>query len=595
MFLILSLIYLKYILIFFIKYIDIFKISITILGRIKRHKLFLRRIEMKDLLLKRKSKFILYVVACFLPVVDTLLRNVSSALLIGSIEAKDLNYFIKAFALSIFFTIFGVLLYVISRFMRISYMRDTILDVRINAFDRILKYSYKNFSKKSKDVYISNLINDINVFEQNFFLKLINTIFQGGWYIVSLIILFFLDFKFALVIFTISVIMFFISKSFENKTVKLQEEVSENNENFTTNISNTFNGVEILKLNNIEDKFLYNTLKSIDKVERKKLHYTVFTESQRSLTNFLGFGIFVGIIIYSINLVLQGTSFTKITLMIQLSNGCIWPIVQILPWFNELKASAKIYEKITKDDEEKNSDIVKEKGFDFNSKLEVNDLKFSYDNKDIFKGTSFVIEKGKKYLLKGASGAGKSTLISLLSMVNDDYDGTITLDGVDYREINEKSFNDNISFVYQDVFLFEDTIFNNIALFKDISEERVLEAAKDAGLEEFLEERKLGLQEKLMENGKNLSGGQRQRISIARAIAKNANILFVDEATSSLNEELGRAVENTLLSLDSTVIAISHRYYEGISEKYDYVLEVKNGLVYQHNSQDYFNMEVLAI
>ena len=551
---------------------------------------------MKDLLLKRKSRFILYVIACFLPVIDTLLRNISIALLIGSVETKDINYFFKVFALSILFIIIGILLFVISRFMRISYMRDTILDVRMNAFDRILKYSYKNFSKKSKDVYISNLVNDINVFEQNFFLRLINTIYQGGVYVISLIILFFIDFKFALGIFAISILMFFISKSFEGKTVRLQEEVSTNNEKFTTNISNTFNGLEILKLNSIEDKFLYNTLKAIDKVEKKKLYYTVFTDSQRSFTNILGYGVFIGIIVYCINLALQGASFTKLTLMIQLSNGCIWPIVQILPWFNELKASAKIYDKITKDDEEKDSEIIKEKEFKFDSKLEVNNLRFSYDNKEIFKGANFVIEKGKKYLIKGVSGAGKSTLINILSMVNDDYEGTITLDGVNYREINEKSFNDNISFVYQDVFLFEDTIYNNIALYKDMKEETVLKAAIDAGLEDFLNERPLGLQEKLMENGKNLSGGQRQRISIARALAKGADILFVDEATSSLNEELGRAIENTLLSLDNTVIAISHRYYEGISEKYDYVLEVKDGLVHQYSSKDYFNkLEVLAV
>lgn len=551
---------------------------------------------MKDLLLKRKSRFILYVIACFLPVIDTLLRNISIALLIGSVETKDINYFFKVFALSILFIIIGILLFVISRFMRISYMRDTILDVRMNAFDRILKYSYKNFSKKSKDVYISNLVNDINVFEQNFFLRLINTIYQGGVYVISLIILFFIDFKFALGIFAISILMFFISKSFEGKTVRLQEEVSTNNEKFTTNISNTFNGLEILKLNSIEDKFLYNTLKAIDKVEKKKLYYTVFTDSQRSFTNILGYGVFIGIIVYCINLALQGASFTKLTLMIQLSNGCIWPIVQILPWFNELKASAKIYDKITKDDEEKDSEIIKEKEFKFDSKLEVNNLRFSYDNKEIFKGANFVIEKGKKYLIKGVSGAGKSTLINILSMVNDDYEGTITLDGVNYREINEKSFNDNISFVYQDVFLFEDTIYNNISLYKNMQDETVLKAAIDAGLEDFLNERPQGLQEKLMENGKNLSGGQRQRISIARALAKGANILFVDEATSSLNEELGRAIENTLLSLDSTVIAISHRYYEGISEKYDYVLEVKDGLVHQYSSKDYFNkLEVLAV
>ena len=550
---------------------------------------------MKELLLKRKSRFILYVIACFLPVIDSLFRSVSTALIIGSIERGELDYFYKIFALTIALALLGAVLYVISRFMRISYMRDTILDVRIKAFEKIMKHSYKSFSKKSKDVYISNLINDINIFEQNFFFKLINVIFQGGWYAVSLIILFFLDVKFALGIFLVSIIVFFISKSFEKKTVKLQEEVSENNEKFTTNISNTFNGLEILKLNNIEDKFLNNTLKAVDKVERKKFHYTVFAEGQRSLTNFLGYAIFVGIIVYCINLVLKGESFTKVALMIQLSNGCVWPITQILPLINELKASVKIYDKITAEDEETLLVIEKEKEFIFNNNLEVNDLRFNYEGKEIFKGASFNIEKGKKYLIKGESGAGKSTLMKLLSMVNDDYEGTIKLDGVDYREIKDKNLNDNIAFIYQDVFLFEDTILNNITLFKDIPEERVNKAVKEAGLMDFIKEKKLGLKEMLMENGKNLSGGQRQRISIARAIVKDSSILFVDEGTSSLNEELGRNIEDTILSLDSTVIAISHRYYEGITEKYDYVLEVKNGLVKQYNSEDYFNMEVFAI
>ena len=92
----------------------------------------------------------------------------------------------------------------------------------------------------------------------------------------------------------------------------------------------------------------------------------------------------------------------------------------------------------------------------------------------------------------------------------------------------------------------------------------------------------------LLENGKNLSGGQRQRISIARAIAKQAKILFVDEGTSALNEEIGRQIENAFLNLDATVIAISHRYYQGITEQYDEVLEIKNGSVVTYSAQEYF-------
>jgi len=141
--------------------------------------------------------------------------------------------------------------------------------------------------------------------------------------------------------------------------------------------------------------------------------------------------------------------------------------------------------------------------------------------------------------------------------------------------------------------LFEDTIRNNITLYKDIPVDQIDYAVKVCGLDAILTEKKGGIEDKLTENGKNLSGGQRQRISIARAIAKNAEILFVDEGTSSLNEELGREIEKVFLALDNTVIAISHRFYEGVTENYDYVIEVKNGSIHSFSAKDYFN-EVLT-
>ncbi|MEW8957336.1 ABC transporter transmembrane domain-containing protein, partial [Clostridium sp.] len=175
---------------------------------------------MKELLLKRKGRFILYLVACFIPVIEQMLVNVSMALLIGSVEKGSIEYFMKILIFSVVVILLGAIMYIISRFMRISYMRDTILEVRVKAFDKILKSSYKNFSKKSKDAYISNLINDINVFENTFFFKLINIIFSSGVYIFSTIFLLFLDYKFAIIITGISIILFFLSKAFENKTVK---------------------------------------------------------------------------------------------------------------------------------------------------------------------------------------------------------------------------------------------------------------------------------------------------------------------------------------------------------------------------------------
>lgn len=546
---------------------------------------------MKELLFKRKSRFIMYILACFFPVIDHFLINLSMSMLIGSIQVGTMEYFIKISLISFGVILLGSIFYITSRFMRISFMRDTLLDVRLLAFDKILNSSYKNFSQKSKDSYISNLINDINIFEKDFFLMLINSIYRGGVYVVSIITMGFLDIKFALMAFSASIILFFISKGFEERTVKLQEEVSEHNEKFAVDMSNTFNGLEILKLNNIEDRFLARSLKGITGLERKKFHFNIYTDGQRRIMEFLGFGLIMGFLAYLSTLMGKGMSLTKATFLVQLANGCIWNIIYTLPGINRLKSSIKIFDKITENTEESSIAIEKEKDFKFENEIQVKNLYFEYEGKEIFKNVSFTIEKGKKYLLKGPSGAGKSTLIKLLSMIYDDYKGEIIVDGINYRDIKESNLNDKVSFIYQDVFLFEDTIYNNIALYKPYEESKVLKAANNAGLDGLLRKKEEGINEMLMENGKNLSGGERQRISIARAIVKDSQILFADEGTSSLDEELGRKVEDTILSLDCTVIAISHRYYEGVTEKYDYVLEIKNKEVNMYNANEYF-MEV---
>ena len=452
---------------------------------------------MKELLLKRKSRFILYLIACLLPVVDRFFTNFAIALLIGSVQVGSMDYFIKICLITIGLIILGVILFIISRFMRISFMRDTLLDVRLMAFDKIINSSYKSFSQKSKDTYISNLINDINIIEREFFLSLINIIYNAGIYIVSLILIAFLDFKFALIAFAASIILYVTSKLFEKRTIALQERVSDENEKFAVDMSNTFNGLEILKLNRIEDQFLSKALKSVTGLERKKLDYNIYTDGQSRILELLGFSFLIISLIYLSSLFMRGITLTEGTFMVQLSNSCVWSIIAVLPRVNQLKSSVKIFDKITKYEEDTSNSLTKDKEFEFEKEIEVKKLSFRYGEKEVFKDVSFKIEKVKKYLIKGPSGAGKSTLIKLLSMIYDDYTGEIKVDGVDYREIKEKSLNDNVSFIYQDVFLFEDTIFNNIALYKPYTEEEVLEAAKKSGLDSLLSKKENGLYEML--------------------------------------------------------------------------------------------------
>ncbi|MGF7141636.1 ABC-type multidrug transport system fused ATPase/permease subunit [Anaerotaenia torta] len=544
---------------------------------------------MKELLLKRKGKFINYLIATFMFVIDHFVQMILFAMVLNAIEKGTVEAYRLVIIVTVAFVIYSPLNFIISRMMRIAYMRDTILDVRKMAFDKIIHMPFKQYSQKSKEVYISNLINDVNNFERRFFLSLLNFLIDVAMVSISLIILIILDIRLAAAMLLFIGLLYLLARIFTKKTEALELEVSAVSEEFTTDMSNTFNGLEILKLNHIEDKFLKKSMRTINRMERKKYAANVFSELQRNTIYTFCFVSSVFVMVYlgyriqgAIGLGLAGVLF-------QLCSQIGFFGVDAFTLTNQIKASVSIYNKIAKPEETQGRIGTGAMPFCFDREIKAEHVNFFYDKKPVFQDASFVIEKGKKYLIKGVSGAGKTTLLNLLAMVYDDYEGTITADGTDYREISEKSFNQKVAFIYQDVFLFEDTIKNNIALYQDIPAEQINHAVKVCGLDSIIDERKGGMEERLTENGKNLSGGQRQRISIARAIAKNAEILFVDEGTSSLNEELGREIEKVFLELDNTVIAISHRYYEGITENYDYVLEVKNGEIHEFSARDYFN------
>lgn len=548
---------------------------------------------MKELLLKRKASFIRYLIATGMFVIEHFLQMGLVALVLAAIENGSREYYRLVIVSVIAYIIYTPVNFIISRMMRISYMRDTILDVRKMAFNKIINMPFKQYTQKSKEVYLSNLINDVNTFENTFFLSFLNFLINVTMYVLSIVFLLFLDYKIGIGMFIYSLLLFVLARVFTKKTTKLQQEISTTNESFTTTMANTFNGIEILKLNNIEDKFLKKSKMGINRLEKRKFEANVFSEAQREGIHILNATAIVLVLIYIGWSIQDSLSLAGAAMIFQLSSSSSRYLIEAFPLLNRIKASLSIYNKIAKPEEStvKLGSGIRE--FKFDRLIELRDVSFSYENRPVIKLANFTIEKGKKYLIKGVSGAGKTTLMNLLAMTYDNYDGKITVDGVDYRDIDEKSFHEKVAFIYQDVFLFEDTIRNNITLYRDIPQEQIDYAVKVCGLDAVIDQKKGGLDERLAENGKNLSGGQRQRISIARAIAKNAQILFVDEGTSSLNEELGREIEKLFLSLDNTVIAISHRYYEGVTENYDYVLEVKNGLVHSYPARDYFN-EVIS-
>ena len=222
------------------------------------------------------------------------------------------------------------------------------------------------------------------------------------------------------------------------------------------------------------------------------------------------------------------------------------------------------------------------------SRIELRDVSFSYGNKKIIDQVSLTIPEKTTTALVGPSGSGKTTLCNLIARFWDVDQGSISLDGHDVRDYSYDSLIRNFSFVFQSVYLFEDTIANNIRFGKpEASQEEVIEAAKKAACHDFILSLPDGYDTKIGEGGASLSGGERQRISIARAIIKDAPIIILDEATANVDPENEEALMQAIqaLTCDKTIIMIAHRLKT--VEHADQILVLDQGrIVEQGKHQD---------
>ncbi len=213
-------------------------------------------------------------------------------------------------------------------------------------------------------------------------------------------------------------------------------------------------------------------------------------------------------------------------------------------------------------------------------RIHLEKVTFDYGTqKKILRGLSFVFETGKRYAIVGKSGSGKSTVMALLSGFHPKYGGQIRFDGTELRRIRGDSLAGQIGMVWQDTFLFTDTLRNNIGLYcEEYGEEQIREAICQAGLGPFLEALPNGLDTWVEENGKNLSGGERQRLGLARVLLRGKRILLFDEFTSSLDERTAKEIELNLLSLrECLLITVTHRLNPEILRSYDMILVLEDG------------------
>jgi ATP-binding cassette subfamily B protein len=232
-------------------------------------------------------------------------------------------------------------------------------------------------------------------------------------------------------------------------------------------------------------------------------------------------------------------------------------------------------------------DGVQEPLADYEHEIEFKNVSFSYGDEDVLKGISFAADKDQMIALVGESGSGKTTIANLLARFWDVNDGEILLHGTNVKDMPMETLMDHISMVFQKVYLFEDTVFNNIAMGREnCTMDDVIEAAKKARCYDFIMQLPYGFDTIVGEGGTSLSGGEAQRISIARCILKDAPIIILDEATASIDADNERYIKEGMTELcrNKTVLVIAHRL--NTIRNADRILVIDHGKIAEEGSHD---------
>ena len=468
-----------------------------------------------------------------------------------------------------------------------SYIKNTVNYLRTDIFSKIINKDIKDFALDNSGKYISILYNDLKIIEDSLLNNIFQVISSFISFTISIIFLFSISPTIVIFISIFGTLGFVIPNALSKKLVVERNNFSNNLENITSVTKDLFSGFEVIKGFNIAHKINPVFKNSSTAVESSKKKCSILESIIKGFSLSFSVTIYLGVLILGGYLMNKGEiSVGTAIIIIQLSTHIVGPVKTSISLINQIKSVSLIVDKIDEilcDSSEEIEDLSLEK---FGKSIEIKNLNFSYSNeRQALNNINLTFEKNKKYAIVGESGSGKSTLTKLLMRYYKNYNGEILIDNKNLQKILSHDLYKNISMIQQNVFMFDDSIKENIKLYADYSDDEILEVCGRSGLSNLISILPNGINSLVGENGNKLSGGEKQRIAIARSLINDTKILILDESTSALDNETAYNLETSLLSInDLTLVVVTHKLIKNILLSYDEIIVMKDGMIIEKGS-----------
>ncbi|OXB06965.1 antibiotic ABC transporter ATP-binding protein [Flavobacterium plurextorum] len=475
----------------------------------------------------------------------------------------------------------------------INFLRNGVLkDMRNALYKKTLELPLAFYSEKRKGDVISRISADVNEV-QNSFLAILELIVKEPLTIIfTIATMLIISAKLTLFVFIFipvsGYIISLIGKQLKKQSTKAQEEQGR----FLSTIEETIGGLKVVKGYNSENYF--NTVFQNSTERFFNLSNSIGNRQNLAspASEFMGITVIAILLWYGgqmvlIDKTLEGAAFIA---YMGLAYNILTPAKGISKASYGVKRGNAAAERVLEILEQENTIVSKENAIEkstFDDNIDIKNINFKYEEETVLKDFSLQIKKGQTVALVGQSGSGKSTIANLLTRFYDVNNGTISIDGINIKDMNLQSLRSLMGLVTQDSILFNDTIKANISLGKlDATDDEIIEALKIANAYEFVKDLPQGIYTNIGDSGNKLSGGQKQRLSIARAVLKNPPIMILDEATSALDTESEKFVQIALENMmqNRTSIVIAHRL--STIQKADVIVVMQKGKIVEQGTHE---------